>query len=186
MTEVENIPLPFDEVSFKPVTSETWEDFQAFFKPRLNYCWCMAWRMTGEEMKDNTAVCRREFIKRRIFSGVPVGILGFIGDQTVAWCSVAPRETYRKLSGEEGLEEVWSIACFYIRKEFRDQGVLSKMIENAKVYARSNGAKYLEAYPVEANSPSYRFMGFTGVFEKAGFKEVKMAGSRRHVMILPL
>jgi ribosomal protein S18 acetylase RimI-like enzyme len=117
---------------------------------------------------------------------VPVGILGYINDQPIAWCSVAPRETYQRLGGEESLENVWSIACFYISKEFRNRGIVGELIEKAKEYAKSNGAKYLEAYPVEPDSPSYRFMGFIGTFENAGFTKVKMAGSRRHVMILPL
>jgi hypothetical protein len=44
------------------------------------------------------------------------------------------------------------------------------------------GAKYLEAYPVKPDSPSYRFMGFIQTFEKAAFSFVKKAGTRRHVM----
>jgi hypothetical protein len=56
------------------------------------------------------------------------------------------------------------------------------LIEKAKAYARKNGAKYMEAYPVQRDSPSYRFMGFVKTFEKAGFTFVKMAGTRRHVM----
>lgn len=35
---------------------------------------------------------------------------------------------------------------------------------------------------MEPDSPSYRFMGFVPVFEKAGFREVGRAGTRRHVM----
>ena len=44
----------------------------------------------------------------------------------------------------------------------------------------------LEAYPVDPDSPSYRFMGFIGLFERAGFKAIGRAGSRRHVMRLTL
>jgi hypothetical protein len=40
----------------------------------------------------------------------------------------------------------------------------------------------LEAYPVAADSPSYRFMGFVPQFARLGFDEVARAGSRRHVM----
>jgi hypothetical protein len=39
---------------------------------------------------------------------------------------------------------------------------------------------------VAPDSPSYRFMGFVGAFEAAGFTEIEMAGSRRHVMRLAL
>jgi GNAT superfamily N-acetyltransferase len=142
--------------------------------------------MTKEELKHNNAICRKEFMKERVWSGIPVGLLGYVDNEPMAWCSVAPRESYRRLDGAEELEKVWSIACFYIKKEFRGRGVSKELIEKAKEYAKSSGAEYLEAYPVNQDSPSYRFMGFVSLFEKAGFTHVKMAGTRRHVMILKL
>jgi hypothetical protein len=60
------------------------------------------------------------------------------------------------------------------------------LIENAKNYAKQNGAKYIEAYPVENDSPSYKFMGYIKQFEKAGFKYIKEEGKRRNVMIFEL
>lgn len=44
----------------------------------------------------------------------------------------------------------------------------------------------MEAYPVEPDSPSYRFMGFKQTFEKAKFNFIKKAGKRRNVMLLVL
>ena len=46
------------------------------------------------------------------------------------------------------------------------------------------GATVLEAYPVDPDSPSYRFMGFVPSFAEAGFVETGRAGERRHVMQL--
>ncbi len=57
-------------------------------------------------------------------------------------------------------------------------------IIQAAEYARSRGASVVEAYPVDPDSPSYRFMGFVPVFEQAGFREVGRVGARRHVMQL--
>ena len=42
----------------------------------------------------------------------------------------------------------------------------------------------VEGYPVDPDSPSYRFMGFLPLFEQASFTEVARAGSRRHVVSL--
>ena len=84
------------------------------------------------------------------------------------------------------MKNVWSIVCFFIKKEFRDKGLIDWLIENAKKYARKNGAKYLEAYPVDIDSPSYRFMGFIKTFKKAGFNFVKKTGTRRNVMTFRL
>lgn len=58
------------------------------------------------------------------------------------------------------------------------------MTKAAISYAQENGAVAIEAYPVEPNSPSYRFMGFVQTFEEIGFKEIGRAGSRRHIMTL--
>jgi len=53
-------------------------------------------------------------------------------------------------------------------------------------HATRNGATVVEAYPVDADSPSYRFMGFVETFSKAGFQELGRAGQRRHVMRLTI
>jgi GNAT superfamily N-acetyltransferase len=177
MTNINNIKI-------SPVTKTNWTDFESLFlsKGGPSYCWCMAWRMTKEELKNNNPGSRKEFIKQRIWSETPIGLLAYSENEPVGWCSIAPRETYRHLGGDERIEKVWSIVCFYIKKEFRDKGLIDLLIKNAKEYAQKNGAKYLEAYPVEIGSPSYRFMGFIKTFEKAGFNFVKKAGTRRHVM----
>lgn len=172
----------------KPVVRENWAEFEALFQSKgiLRNCWCMAWRTTKEESKKNNPECRKEYMKHRIWSGTPVGLLAYDGDQAIGWCSVAPRETYQRLAGDETLEDVWSIACFYVKNEYRDKGLIYALIDGAKKYAGRNGAKYLEAYPVEPDSPSYRFMGFVKTFEKASFTFVKKAGTRRNVMIYKL
>jgi ribosomal protein S18 acetylase RimI-like enzyme len=171
-------------LKIKPVTGDTWPDFEKLFRSKgaPSYCWCMAWRMNKEELKNNNSNARKRFIKKRVSSGTPIGLLGYIDNEPIAWCSIAPRETYQRLGGDETIEKVWSIACFFVKKEYRDQGLVDKLIAAAKKYAKENGAKFLEAYPVKPDSPSYRFMGFINTFEKSGFHFVKEAGSRRHVM----
>lgn len=178
------VPKP----SIKPVTKTNWDDFETLFQSKggPSYCWCMAWRMTKEELKHNTSANRKKWMKNRVAAKTPIGLLAYVDKQPVAWCSIAPRETYERLGGDEKLEKVWSIACFYIRKENRGQGLTELFIREAKKFARKKGAKFLEAYPVESDSPSYRHMGFVPMFEKADFSFVKKAGSRRHVMTCEL
>jgi GNAT superfamily N-acetyltransferase len=175
---------------FKPVTTSTVGDFRAVFEgpggPK--YCWCMAWRTTKVELKDTTHAARRAQILGRIEKRVPVGLVGYAGGEPVAWVSIAPKGTYERLGGpdEEEGEAVWSLACMYIRRALRRQGAAHQMIEAAVAHARGRGASAVEAYPVDPDSPSYRFMGFVAAFAAAGFSEVGRAGSRRHVMRLTL
>ena len=61
-----------------------------------------------------------------------------------------------------------------------------QLLQAAIAEAGSQGASYVEAYPVEPDSTTYRFMGLVPAFEEAGFQFVKPAGTRRKVMILSL
>ncbi len=175
---------------FKPVTKSTKDDFVAVFEGAggPSYCWCMAWRSTKEELKENTKASRREQMLGRIDRRVPVGLVGYLDGEPVAWVSIAPKETYKRLGGPEpeDRDKVWSLACMYLRRTHRHKGLGHEMIDAAIQQAKKRGATVLEAYPVDPTSPSYRFMGLIPNFEARGFSEVARAGTRRHVMQLRL
>ena len=175
-------------ITVQPVTRETWVDFEAFFQSHsiLRYCWCIDFRLSFEELKHNDTAGRKSYIQKRIMDGVPVGLLAYMDEKPAAWCSVGPRETFRNLKGDEGIRDVWSITCFFVPKHLRGQGLTRALMDGAKAYAAKNGAKYLEGYPVDRGSPSYRHMGHLDMFERAGFSFVKSAGLRRRVMKLKL
>ncbi|WP_292633096.1 GNAT family N-acetyltransferase, partial [Mesorhizobium sp.] len=81
------------------------------------------------------------------------------------WCSVAPRETYRKLSKQQDDSEtgIWSIVCFYVPRALRGGGLASALLDAAIDHAFGKGARVIEAYPVDEAAPSYRFMGFRDI-----------------------
>ena len=120
---------------------------------------------------------------------MPIGILGYRDGAPIAWCSIAPRDTYRHLGGLddfEAPERVWALACFFVKREYRGHGISKKLLLAAVDHAARNGATVVEAYPVDPDSPSYRFMGFVEMFNEAGFEKVGRAGQRRHVMRFPI
>ena len=50
-------------------------------------------------------------MKSRVEGGVPIGILGYHDGAPIAWCSIAPRDTYRELGGLDNSsvhENVWA------------------------------------------------------------------------------
>jgi GNAT superfamily N-acetyltransferase len=175
-------------IVFREVDADRWGDFERLFEGRggPRYCWCMVYRASKEEAKRTDRVSRKAAMRRRIQDGVPVGLLGYLGDEPVAWCSVAPRSTFRNLGGadrpEDARGEVWSITCFFVHRSLRGQGLTRQILEAAVAHARKRGATVVEGYPVEPDSPSYRFMGFIDTFKDAGFEEVGRAGTRKHVM----
>jgi GNAT superfamily N-acetyltransferase len=131
-------------------------------------------------------VAKKASLKNYISNKIPIGLLGYSGKEAIAWCSIAPRESFRKLSGDDSLMDVWSLVCFFVKREFRHQNIISNLIDAALKYAKRKGAKYVESYPVDPDSPSYRFMGFKPSFEKAGFSFSHKAGQRRNVMTIQL
>lgn len=177
-------------LTFTPVTKASWADFESLFEAPggPKYCWCMAWRGSPVEIRATEGQSRKPLLAVRVQDGITVGLIGYLDDQPVAWVSVAPRDTYRELGGPEAVEgdKVWSLACMYVRRKLRGMGLGHELIAAAATFARERGATVLEAYPVDPASPSYRFMGFVPAFEAAGFTELGMAGSRRHVMRLTL
>ncbi|MGH8532130.1 MAG: GNAT family N-acetyltransferase [Gammaproteobacteria bacterium] len=127
-------------------------------------------------------------MKDRISEGMPVGLLGYVGEEPVAWCSLAPFDTFRglrKTTESDETEKIWSITCFFVRRERRGVGLTKQLLAAAVRHARKHRAKLVEGYGVEPSSPSYRHMGFVSLFKEAGFTEVAREGSRRHVMQLP-
>lgn len=177
-------------LTFRAVTRETWPAFEAFFaEPGApKHCWCMVWRRTSAEAKLQAGSDRRRMMKERVGTGMPVGLLASAGGRTVGWVSIAPRETHRALGGAAAGEDerIWSLTCFYVPRRLRGEGLVRALIAGAVAHARAAGATMVEAYPVDADSPSFRYMGFVTTFASAGFHEVGRTGLRRHVMRLGL
>jgi GNAT superfamily N-acetyltransferase len=176
------------KLTFKPVTKSTKDDFVTLFEgpSAPKYCWCMAWRAVGDETKA-PGPKRKPMMMKRIDARVPVGLIGYDKGEPVAWVSIAPKDTFRDGLGgpqpEDG-EKVWSLVCMFLRRDHRGEGIGHELIDAAVKYAKRRGATIVEAYPVDPDSPSYRFMGFVPAYEKAGFKPAGDAGTRRHVMRL--
>ncbi|QPC93030.1 GNAT family N-acetyltransferase [Mesorhizobium sp. INR15] len=175
------------ELDFFPVTQKTWPDFETLFvQPGgPKYCWCMSWRELADRQSASSPD-KKKAMAAIVAAGTPVGIIARSGAEVIGWCSVAPRETFRKLSPHQDDSEkgIWSIVCFFVTRPHRKSGVGAALLDAAIEYAHNNGASAVEAYPVDPDSPSFRFMGFKAMFAARGFRAIGMAGSRRHVMRL--
>jgi GNAT superfamily N-acetyltransferase len=174
------------ELQYMPVDQSNWKDLERLFETKggPHNCWCMVWRNMNEGADRANKADKKRSLKAYVNDQHPVGIICYAHSEAIAWCSIAPRESYRELSGDSSLRNVWSLVCFFIKKEHRQKGITEGLIQQAIKYAKDNGAKYVEAYPVDPESPSYRFMGFKPVFDKLGFEFKHRAGQRRYVMTL--
>ncbi len=181
------------ELDVRPVTAERWGDLERLFGPRGAYsgCWCTWWRLSRSEFSRFSAAERKQVLQGIVASGQVPGILGYLDERPVAWCSLGPRESYPALERSRILarvddQPVWSIICFFVAREYRRRGLLVPLIQAAVEYAAQQGARIVEAYPVDPRGQAVEaargFTGLASAFERAGFIEVARRAERRPIM----
>ncbi len=176
-------------IQFRPVTVARLSDLTEFSRchGKFRYCSCMRWRMTSSAYRRSSKLERVKALEELVRAGTPVGILAYHEEQPVAWCSIAPRSTYQALERYRALPRiddspVWSIACLFVDRHFRRQGLTGSLLSAAADYARAHDAPAVEGYPVAPDAPSYTYMGTPDTFLRAGFVDVTPAGQKRLVM----
>jgi len=180
------------DLEIQPVTPERWPDLEALFGKHgaCGGCWCMWWRLTRSEFAKQLGQGNKEAFKGIVEAGEVPGLLAYADGWPVAWCSVAPRETFSALERSRTLKRVddqpvWSIVCFFVAKSARGKGVMLKLLRAAVEYAKAHGAKIVEGYPIEPTGTLSGSSGFTGVastFRQAGFVEVLRRSETRPIM----
>jgi GNAT superfamily N-acetyltransferase len=171
-----------------PVTKDRWSDLvELFDRPIVRTCFCMYYRKSGD-----TGVGDRNqaAMKRLVDRGTVPGLIGYMDGVPVAWVSLGPREEYDRLARSPIMKPVdhkpvWSIVCFFVDRTARGQGLAARMLKAATDYARSQGARLLEAYPVDKSGrshPDFMFFGAKSMYDKAGFTEVARRRPARPVV----
>jgi GNAT superfamily N-acetyltransferase len=172
----------------RPVTKERWSDLvELFDRPVVRTCFCMFYRKTGT----NTGVGadNRRAMKALVDRGMVPGLIGYEDGVPVAWVSLGPREDYPKLRRSPVMKPlddrpVWSIVCFFVDRSARGKGLAERMLRAAVDHARSQGARLVEAYPVDAQDqdPDAMFFGAKSMYDRAGFREVARRRPTRPVV----
>ena len=179
--------------NFYPVTKDNWKDFENLFgeKGACAGCWCMYWRMKRSEYDKIRGAGTKKKMRQIIYQGTVPGILAYEDKKPIGWCSVAPREDFPVLENSRVLKRidnkpVWSIVCFYIKKNYRKKGLSIDLINSAKAYVKVNKGKIIEGYPIEPKSGKtadvFAWTGLSTAFRKAGFKEIVRRSETRPIM----
>jgi ribosomal protein S18 acetylase RimI-like enzyme len=132
----------------------------------------------------------RARLKALVDAGKPPGLIGYRDKVPVGWVSAGPREDYARLKRSPVMkavdeQRVWSIVCFVVPAQYRGQGVAQALLNRAVGYARKQGAKLVEAYPVDKTGRSkdeYMWFGAKSMYDKAGFKEIARGKPHRPVV----
>jgi GNAT superfamily N-acetyltransferase len=173
---------PPTAVEVVPATAERWPDIDSIFGgPGARHCWCMAYRLPGGDPRNRTFDGRRAVLHELSKGDPPAGMLAYVGSEPAGWLGFGPRSALHRLTHSRTIpavddQPVWSIVCFLIRPGYRRRGVARGLLYGLIEYARERGAPGLEAYPVDSErgriDTSFGYVGFTAMFEGAGFERV--------------
>lgn len=168
----------------EPLVPERWKDFERLFGARgaCGGCWCMTPRLPRREYEAQKGAGNRRAMRALVEAGPPPGVLGYVGDDAVAWCAIEPRERFVSLRRSRVLAPVddaavWSIVCVYVAPRWRGRGLLRPLVDGAVAWARSQGARLVEAYPIDPPEGKtipavFAWTGLAPAFADCGFVEV--------------
>jgi GNAT superfamily N-acetyltransferase len=186
-----------------PLTPERWSDLEEVFgggRGDCGRCWCMYWRLPRPEFEASLGDKTRRLFRARVETGPPPGLVAYRDGDPVGWVQVCPRADVPQWNGARRLTaptadapaddpRVWGISCFVTKAGCRRQGVASALLAGATIWARQNGARVLDACPVDApghRPPAALYHGIARVFREAGFREVARRRPDRPLMRLAL
>lgn len=138
----------------------------------------------------SVAVHNRRALEALVDAGTVPGLIGYRDSRPIAWVSVGPREDYAKLARSPIMKPVddlpvWSVVCFFTTLDARGEGVAEAMLAHAAAFARANGARLLEAYPVDKagrGRDDALWFGAKEMYDRAGFTEVARRKPTRPVV----
>lgn len=194
-----------DSLTIVPANEAPWEDLQTVFGTRgaAAHCQCQRYKLAPREAFSKfPAEERARRLREQTNPATPdadatTGLIAYLDGEPVGWCAVQPRTAYPGLlrvyrtpwegrSENKADESVWSVTCVFVRAGFRKRGVAYALAAAAVEYARSRGARALEAYPMRSEIGEVTWdeihVGAQSIFADAGMAEVSRPGIRRAVM----
>jgi GNAT superfamily N-acetyltransferase len=154
------------------------EDFKTVVgttRPDAGACWCMSYRDSRVPNAE-----RPGYMKAECSAEPGPGVLVYVDDEVAGWCSIAPRETYRRLLHSRTIPildelDAWIAVCFVVRAGYRKRGLMHHLLEGAVAHAEAHGADVVEGYPVvtagERVDVISGYVGSVDLFEQSGFEQ---------------
>jgi GNAT superfamily N-acetyltransferase len=182
-------------LAIHPLTPDRWDDFADLFGKNgaCAGCWCMWWHMGQSAWLSQKGMGTKRKMHARVKAGPPPGLLAYDrSGQPVGWCALAPRMDVPRLSRSRILARVdgapvWSVTCFFVRRDWRRRGVTVALLRGAARWVAASGGRMLEGYPTETSQEqpaAFVFHGLLSAFARAGFKEVARRSKHRPIVRL--
>jgi GNAT superfamily N-acetyltransferase len=189
---------------FQPLRQKNWKDYEQLMgeKGGCGGCWCMLFRLPDKQFQANKTGGNKIAMKELAGASKQLGLIAYKGKEPIGWIAFAPREEYIKLDNSRSFKRiddkpVWSITCFFIKKEYRNLGLSKQLIKGAIDFAKDLPAgkagkkiQTLEAYPAipysEKVPAPFLWVGILSAFTDNGFKVVQQNGKSRAMVRLNL
>jgi GNAT superfamily N-acetyltransferase len=184
--------MPKATYTVKGLDESTWDAFAALVERNngvFGGCWCMGFHPEGVG-KETTPALNRERKLERVRAGTAHAALVFVGDDCLGWCQFgAPTEVPKiksRAAYEKGVTTLpdWRIACSFVGKGHRRQGVATAALEGALDLIAALGGGRVEGYPEGADSvpAGFLFNGALSTYEQLGFVRERKIGKHRWVV----
>ena len=154
----------------------------------------MWWKVKRSEWDSQKGETNRRAMRAYVDSGARPGLIAFAGREPVGWIAVEPRKNYPVLTRSRMLKTlddapVWSITCFFVRRDFRNRGVARALIRAAVEHVARKKGRLVEAYPVAPKTDrrlpdAFAWHGLDSMFLSEGFYEVARPSATRSVVRL--
>ncbi len=181
-----------DRFTVRALDESTWPAFAALVEANngvFGGCWCLGFHPEGGEKGLDD---KRELKRLRVVNGDTHAALVFDGEDCVGWCQFGPpvelpriknRREYEKAGG--GTPD-WRIACNFVGKGHRRQGVATAGLRGALELIAGLGGGTVEGYPEPADAvpAGFLFHGALSTFEAAGFTRDRKIGKHRWVVAI--
>jgi len=193
------MPKTESEIKVRELKPSDWAMVEELFGRRgaCGGCWCMHWRREkgGQAWEAVKGAPNRKAFKKLVENGEAHGIMAFDGTRPVGWCSFGRRSEFPRLDrvkafrlerpGEPPTDQIWSINCLYVKKDYRNCGLSEQMVAEAINAIRRRKGKIIEAYPVTLTKDGRQLpaaFAYTGpeiIYQRLGFKEHQRLATTR-------
>lgn len=177
------------------LTPDTWPSLERLFGANrtVGGCWCCWFMRPRKEVDANWGEGNKKYLRERMSSGTPLGLLAVEDGEPVGWVAVSPRSTYprlatSKITHSDAGPDTWSVTCFFVHRGARRQGLAATLLNAAVDYARTRGATTIEGHPVdtegERRTSGDLYHGTLAMFQAAGFTLIERRGTHRALVRL--
>ena len=152
-------------------------------------CWCVGFHPVDPGM-EHSAALHRERKLERVNAGTTHAALVFQGDDCVGWVQFGSPAELPRIKSRAAYEKErtalpdWRIACHFVGKGHRRQGVAAAGLAGALGLIADLGGGLVEGYPeaAEAVPAGFLYNGALSTYEKLGFARDRKIGKHRWVV----